>query len=70
MVTIVNAFQNIFGSSKRNSNKIWVNKDSEYYDNYFKKWLMENDIKICSTHNTIMLPKNLLELQKTTSSSM
>ena len=69
MVTIVNVFQNIFDSSKRNSNKIRVNKGSEYYYNSFK-WLMENDIKICSTHNTIMLPKNLLELQKITSSSM
>ena len=36
-VTIVNAFQKILDSSKRKSNNIWVDQDSECYNNSFKK---------------------------------
>ena len=32
-------------------NKIWVDKGSEFYNNYFKKWLQDNDIVMYSTHN-------------------
>ena len=35
----------------RKPNKIWVAKGSEFYNNYFKKWLQENNISIYSTHN-------------------
>ena len=50
-VTIVNAFQSILNSSKRKPNKIWVDQGSEFYNNYFKKWLEDNDIKMYSTYN-------------------
>ena len=50
-VSIVNAFQTILDDSKRKSNKIWVDKGSEFYNNSFKKWLQENDIAMYSTHN-------------------
>ena len=36
-VTIVNAFQKILDSSKRKPNSIWVDQDSECYNNSFKK---------------------------------
>ena len=36
-VTIVNAFQKILDSSKRKPNNIWVDQDSECYNNSFKK---------------------------------
>ena len=36
-VTIVNAFQKILDSSKRKPNYIWVDQDSECYNNSFKK---------------------------------
>ena len=49
--TIANAFQKILNNSKRNSNKIWVDQCSEFYNTYFKKWLKDNNIKIYSTHN-------------------
>ena len=49
--SIVNAFQKILKQSHRKSNKIWVNKGSEFYNNSFKKWLQDNDIAMCSTHN-------------------
>ena len=32
-------------------NKIWVDKGSEFYNAYFKKWLRDNDIAMYSTHN-------------------
>ena len=50
-VTIVNAFQKIFDDLKKKTNKIWVDKGSEFYNNSFKKWLKCNDIEIYSTHN-------------------
>ena len=61
--TIVNAFQNILKNSKRKPNKIWVDQGSEFYNNYFKKWLKENDIEMYSTCNEgMLLLKDLLEL--------
>ena len=37
VITIVNAFQSILGSSKRKPNKIWVYECSEFYHRFFKK---------------------------------
>ena len=50
-VTIVNAFKNTLKISKRKPNKIWVDKRSEFYKNFFKKWLKDNGIEMNSTHN-------------------
>ena len=36
-ITIVNVFQNILDNSTRKPNKIWVDKDSEFYKSFFKK---------------------------------
>ena len=49
--TIVNAFQSILDSSKRNPNKIWVDQGSVFYNNVFKKWLKYNDVEMYSTHD-------------------
>ena len=38
-------------SNSRKSNKIWVEKWSEFYNASFKKWLQDNDIVMYSTHN-------------------
>ena len=35
----------------RKPNKIWVDKGSEFYNNSFKTWLKDNDIKMYSIHN-------------------
>ena len=43
-VTTVDVFQKILDDSNRNPNKIWVDKRSQFYNNYFKKWLKDNDI--------------------------
>ena len=43
-ISIVNAFQSILNKSKRNPNKIWVDKGSEFYNASFKKCLQDNDI--------------------------
>ena len=38
-VSIANAFQIILKESNRKPNKIWVDKESEFYNMSFKKWL-------------------------------
>ena len=45
------AFQIILKQSNRKPNKIWVDKGSEFYNAYFKKWLRDNYIVMYSTHN-------------------
>ena len=57
-VSTVNAFQKMLNDSGIieatkgcKPNKIWVNKGSEFYNNYFKKWLKDNDIEMCLIHN-------------------
>ena len=50
-VTIADAFQKISDDSTRKANTIWVDKGSEFYNTFFKKWLKDNDIKMYTTHN-------------------
>ena len=51
-LSIVNAFQKLLKQFNRKPNKIWVGKGSEFYNNSFKKWLLQdNDIVMYSTHN-------------------
>ena len=50
-ISIVKAFQIILKQSNRKPNKILVDKGSELYNAYFRKWLQENDIVMYSTHN-------------------
>ena len=52
---IVNAFQSILSKSNKKTNKIWVDKDCEFYNNYFKKYLQDNDIVIYSTNNLLFI---------------
>ena len=42
-ISIVNAFQKIVKQSNGKSNKMRVDKGSEFYNNSFKKWLQDND---------------------------
>ena len=48
---ITNAFKKIFDESNRKPNKIWVDRDSEFYNRLMKSWLQKNDIEMYSTHN-------------------
>ena len=50
-VSIANAFQSILKKSNRKPNKIWTDKDSEFYNRSMKSWLEKNDIEMYSTHN-------------------
>ena len=50
-ISIVKAFQKILKQSNRKPNKIWVDKGSEFYNAYFKKWLRDNNIVMYSTQN-------------------
>ena len=49
-ISSVKAFQSILKQSNRKPNKMWVDKGSEFYNTYFKKWLRDNDILMYSTH--------------------
>ena len=49
--TITNTFQSIAKNSKRKPNKLWVDNGSEFHNNVFKRWLVENEIKMYSTFN-------------------
>ena len=49
-ITITNAFQKILKESNRKTNKIWVDKGSEFYNSSFKKWLKDNS-EMYSIHN-------------------
>ena len=49
-VTVINAFQNVLDKSDRKPSKIWVDKESEFSNNSFKKWLKDNNVKIYSIH--------------------
>ena len=51
VATITNPFQNILKSSNKKSNKMWINKCSEFYNDPFKKWLQDNNIATYSTYN-------------------
>ena len=50
-VTIVDAFQKVLNRSDHKPNKIWVDKGSEFFNSYFKKWLKDNDIEKYSSYN-------------------
>ena len=50
-VSIVNVFQKILDGFNRKPNKIWIDKGREFNNNFFKKWLRDNDIEIYSIHN-------------------
>ena len=38
-ISVVNAFHKILKESNRKSNKIWIDKESKFYNSSFKKWL-------------------------------
>ena len=48
--SIVNAFQRIV-SERRKPNKIWIDQNSEFYNNSFKDFLTINNIEMYSTYN-------------------
>ena len=45
-ITITNAFQKRLNELKRKPNKIWVDKDSEFYVRLLKSLLQNNDIEM------------------------
>ena len=50
-VSVINAFQKILNDSARKPEKTWIEKGSEFYNNFFKKWLKDSDIELYSIHN-------------------
>ena len=75
-ITITNAFQKILdGSNRRRQsqsegrkpNKIWVDKGSEFYNSFFKKWLKDNDTQMYLIDNKgkSVLAERLIRTLKT-----
>ena len=50
-IVITNAFQNVLNGSEYKPNKIWVDKDSQFYNRSRKSWLQDNDIQMYSRHD-------------------
>ena len=51
VASIVDASQKALERSARKPNKIWIDKEIEFYNNSFKKLLKDNDIEMYSIHN-------------------
>ena len=62
-ISITNDFQKILDDSKRKPNKIWADKNSEFYNRSMKSWLEKNDIEIIQgkMKENLLLLKNSLE---------
>ena len=65
-IAITYALQKILKESNRKPNKIWVDKDSEFYNKSMKSWLEKNDIEMCSTNNEgkSVVPERLIRTLK------
>ena len=50
-LTFTNAFPKVLNESNRKPNKIWVDKDSEFYNRSLKLFFQNNDIEMYWTHN-------------------
>lgn len=49
--TVLNSFFGIVNKSKSKPNKLRVNQGRKFYNNFMQKFLDDNDILICLTHN-------------------
>ena len=50
-IAIANAFEKILTETSHKPNKIWVDKDSEFYNKSMKSFLQNNNMGMYSTHN-------------------
>ena len=50
-ITITDTFQKILDESNLKPNKIWPDKDSEFYKIPIKSWIQDNNIEMYSIHN-------------------
>ena len=50
-IRLLMLFKNILDESNRKSNKMWVDKGSEFYNRSIKSWLQDINIQLYSTHN-------------------
>ena len=50
-IAIFNPFKKILHDSNLKSNKIWVDKGSEFYNKSVKSWLQDNGVEMYSTYN-------------------
>ena len=55
----------LFKKSARKPNKIWVDKGSEFYYSYFKKWLKENNIEFIHNEGKSVVAERFIRTLKT-----
>ena len=63
-ITIITAFQNFLDKSGRQSNKIWIDQGSEFYNRSMKLWLYDHAIEMYSIQKKVknmLMQKNLSE---------
>ena len=65
-IAITNLFQKVLHESNHNSNKLWVDRGSEYYNRSMKSWLKDNDIEIYE--HIMLLLKDYYNLKENFSS--
>ena len=58
-ITVTNAFQKILNKSNRKPNKIWLDKDSEFYNISLNSWLEKSGIEFVQH----IMKENLLLLK-------
>ena len=46
-------FKNFLNDLNRKPSKIWVDKDSKFYNSSMKSWLEKNDIEMYSRYNEV-----------------
>ena len=63
-ITIIYGFQKIWKEYNRKSNKLWLDKGSEFCKSSFKDCLKDNEIEMYSiiTKEGLLLLKDILEL--------
>ena len=49
-ISVVNAFEKIISKGHK-PNKIWVDQGGQFYNNFFKRFLKNNNIEMHSTYN-------------------
>ena len=56
-------FKKFWKNLIENQTSYGLAKKSEFYNNSFKKWLKDNDVEMCSTHNQgkSVVAKDILE---------
>ena len=59
-------FKKILNEPEHTPHKIWVDKNSKFYNNSLKSWLQDNDMEMYSTHkkNKFVITEKIIRTLK------